>query len=123
MKTKYRLDPAAHMVRVDYQGHPTFEEWSARMDAIFADPGFTPGWDFLFDKRSAGRAPDVDYVESVARYYQKHRDKMGRTAIVVHGVLPFGMSRMTAALCCPHDSVRVFTDVAEAAEWLQTVPK
>lgn len=93
------------------------------MQNIFADPAFTPGWDFLFDKRTAGRAPDVAYVEAVARFYQAHQEKMGRTAIVVEGLLPFGMSRMTASLCCLNDSVRAFTCVAEAREWLLAVPK
>jgi hypothetical protein len=119
MKTAYRIDPPAHMVRVDYEGHPTFQEWSAMMEAIFADLAFTPGFDFLFDKRTADSAPDTDYVHAAARFYRRHRDKMGRWAIVVKGLLPYGMSRMTAAICDPNDNVRVFTDLAEAQEWLQ----
>ena len=119
----YLIDRASRTVQLDYLDQPTFRVWSSVMRAAFADRAFTPGFGFLFDKRSAPGAPEVACVEAEARFYHEHREEMGRWAFVVKGQLPFGMGRMRAGLCGPDDEVGVFTCIREARLWLQASTK
>lgn len=117
MFESYEIIPARSLVKVTYHYHPTHQEWTQMMDAIFQDARFQPGFNFLFDKRDAGTAPSNEYVEQVSQYYRQHRDKMGRCAIVAGTLLAFGMARMTEGYCLD-DHVRAFIDIGEAEKWL-----
>jgi hypothetical protein len=110
--------PEQCLVRFTYHHHPTYREWSQMMHVVFSDAKFRSGFNFLFDKRGAGEAATGEYAEAVAAFYRRHMDKLGRCAIVVQGLLAFGMSRMTEAYCTG-DRVRTFSDVDEAMAWLR----
>jgi hypothetical protein len=119
MNNAYEILPESARVCITYQFHPTYEQWAAMMNRIFADPRFQPGFDFLFDKRQAGQAASTEYAESVARFYRQHSARMGRCAIVVDGPLAYGMSRVTEGYC-PGGRLRVFVEIEEALAWLQS---
>ncbi len=118
MRFFYEIMPEQSLVLVKYEFHPTYRQWAELMNQVFADPHFKPGFDFLFDKRGAGEAATSEYAQAVASFNRRHSDKIGRCAIVVHGMLAFGMSRMTEAYS-PKDRVRVFTEMDEARVWLR----
>jgi hypothetical protein len=117
MFASYEIDPAASEVRMTYHVHPTSRNWTRLMDEILKDPRFVPGMSFLFDKREVGATPDNAYAEAVARYFREHRDQIGRCAVLVKGLLAYGMARVCDGYCAD-DRVRSFTDVHEAEEWL-----
>lgn len=119
MRFFYEIMPEQSLVLVTYEFHPTYRQWAELMSQVFADPQFKPGFDFLFDKREAGDAATSEYAQAVASFNRKHGDKMGRCAILVQGMLAFGMSRMTEAYS-PKDCVRVFTEMDEARAWLRS---
>jgi hypothetical protein len=87
------------------------------MNMIFANPRFAPGMNFLIDRRAADPIPDTAYAEVVARYYRAHREQFGRCAVVVSGLLAFGMSRITDGYCLD-DCVQTFDDLENAQAWL-----
>lgn len=117
MKNTYEILPEQSLVHITVCEHPTYEEWEKMMREIFADPQFRPGFDFLSDKRGADAAGSTEHVEAVAHFYIRHEGKMGRWAIVVQGLLAFGMTRMTESYC-GGDRVRAFTDMDEAMLWI-----
>jgi len=117
MFDSYEIIPSQSLVKVTYHYHPTHQEWTQMMDAIFQNPRFQPGFNFLFDKRDAGDTASNEYVEQTSQYYRQHRDKMGRCAIVVGTLLAFGMARMTEGYCLD-EHVRAFIDLREAEKWL-----
>lgn len=105
------------MVRMTYRLHPTYAEWTVLMDIIFADPAFVSGMHFLLDKRAVGSIPDNTHVEALAKYYEVHHSKFGRSAVVVTGPHAFGMSRMVEGHLID-ERVRTFYDLREAERWL-----
>jgi hypothetical protein len=117
MFASYQIDPTAAEVVMTYRVHPSCRQWVRLMNDILADGSFVPRMNFLFDKRAVGAVPDSAYAEAVARYYRFHRDRLGRCAILVDGLLAYGMARVVEGYC-GDDRVRVFTEFHVAKEWL-----
>ena len=118
---EYEIDKTARLVRLSYLGKPDFEEWAGTMRAVFSDPDFKTGFDFLGDRRSVKEAPASDYIQRVVAFFRDHEAEMGRSrfAMVVSGLETFGVGRMAQGLGAGMSlDLQVFTDMNEAKRWL-----
>lgn len=118
-----RTDPD-HGVRVhEARGSLTFDELYAVLKKMYEDPGFDPHQDALWDLREAVltefSAEDVRRVAALVRDNWADRSS-ARAAMVVSRKADFGMVRMYELQLAPptEDRTRVFTDLAEAWDWL-----
>ena len=116
----YSIDSAAGLVRLVYQGGPSFDEWERTMQAALTDPAYQPGFPFLVDRRS-GEPASTDYVRRVVDFLYLHEDQLARSrwAIVAPSPASYGMARMKQAmagrLAMP---IEVFMELGEAERWL-----
>lgn len=117
----YSIDPASPMVRIVYQGAPSFEEWKRTMQAVLADPAYQRGFSFLVDRRCDEPA-STDYVRRVVDFLSLNQIELAesRWAIVASSPASYGMARMKQALgarvAIP---IQVFMDLGEAERWLR----
>jgi hypothetical protein len=115
----YSISEENRLVRVVYRGVSTFPEWIETMNKILKDPRFRPGFAFLIDRRAVP-PPEVSFTEDVVRWLERHKTQLGsdhRSATVVTDNASYGMARMIQGLT-GSSNIRVFTNLAEAEEWL-----
>jgi hypothetical protein len=119
MPVSYSIDPAARLVRLHYDGSPTYREAVLLILGILSDADFRPGFDILADRRGIP-APTPQYVRSLIEFAKRHH-LLGesRFALVVDSPASFGMARMGQhigdGLPTP---IMIFEDLAEAEAWL-----
>jgi hypothetical protein len=121
MGIRYEIDAAGRLVRLRYEGAPTFEEWAGVMLDVFQAPGYEPGFDFLADRRAVS-APTKEYLQQVVAFAQAHESRLAgsRWAMVVATPAGFGMARMGQVLLGDlPTTMRIFTDMAAAEAWLR----
>ena len=121
MPVTYSVDPSGALVRLRYDGTPTYAEWAEAMRALLAEPAYVPGIGFLVDRRDVA-APDTEFVEGVLEFIRAHRERFtgSRWATVTgHGGAAFGMARMAQVLgeSLPITS-ELFQDISAAEAWL-----
>jgi hypothetical protein len=91
------------------------------MLAVFADPDFETGFNFLSDRRSAAEARSSEYLRAALSFLKYHDKKLGscKWATVVSTIAAFGMGRMTQILSENlRIQVEVFKDMDQALVWL-----
>ena len=120
MGFKYRIDKASRVVYLE--GEPlSIEVWKQTLLAIFADPDFEPGFNFLSDRRSSDQARTSNFLRAALEFLKTHEDKMGKCkwATVVSTTVAYGTGRMAQILSQNMQiDVEVFTDIDEARQWL-----
>lgn len=110
------------MVRLDYAGNVTFDDWAATMKGVFANQDYKPGFRFLVDWRRA-LAPDVDFVKRAAAWARQHKREISgsRVAMVVSDRATFGImglaKEQSTAL---FGRSWVFTNLKDAEHWLRS---
>ena len=119
MALTYHFDPEPGLVVLVRTHHPTFDEWSATMDALLSDPQFTPGMSILDDRRSVTTVPSREEVERTAAWIRRNHSRFGaaRWAVVLDAGAPavFGMARVKEFLTDQSGvGLRSFTDMASA---------
>lgn len=116
----YSIDASAGIVRLEYTGDATFEEWSSTLKAIFADAAYCPGFDFLIDRRRAS-APTAETMHRMIAFIDRNLTfcEGSRWAIVTYSLADYGMGRMAQALASDHPTtLEIFTDLKEGLDWL-----
>jgi hypothetical protein len=120
MDFAYRIDKAKRIVYLEGDD-PSFEVWQQTMLAVFADPEFVTGYNFLSDRRSATRARSSEYLKTALDFLKSHADEIGscKWATVISTLMAFGMGRMTQTLS-KDSSIRIelFKDINQAVYWL-----
>ena len=120
-RLSYSIDLAASVVRLVYNGGPSFEEWERTMWAALADPAYRRGFFFLVDRRF-DEPTSTDFVRRVVDFLSLNEPELAesRWAIVVSSPASYGMARMKQAfgggLPMP---IEVFRDLGEAEQWLR----
>jgi hypothetical protein len=120
MEFTYRIDKTHRIVYLEGDD-PGLELWRQTMLAIFADPEFETGFNFLSDRRSASEARSSDYLKAALSFLKYHENEMGscKWATVVSTMAAFGMGRMAQILSENLSTrIEVFKDIDEAREWL-----
>src|SRR5215212_8571570 len=99
MDFRYRIDKANRIVYLEGDD-PPLEVWRQTMLAVFADPDFETGFNFLSDRRCAAEARSSDYLKTALSFLRLHDNEMGscKWATVVSTIVAFGMGRMTQIL-------------------------
>ena len=124
MTFPYTINPERSLVTITYEEPVTFERWRRTMEAVFAEPSYRPGFDFLGDRRGVRKAPSVSYVESIVEYVTAHGARLegARWANVVPSGdrAMFGMGYMVDVMTGRSPiTVKTFDDHAQALTWLR----
>lgn len=128
MGINYAIDAEARLVRLDYVGATTADEFAATLTAIFRSTSYRPGFGFLSDRRNV-EPPTKAYIEHALSFMEAHREQVagGRWAVVVSTPASYGMGRMGQNIAEGRRSptpVQVFRGIDEAEAWLNaTAPK
>jgi hypothetical protein len=120
MDFTYRIDKANRIVYLEGDD-PPLELWRQTMLAVFADPEFETGFNFLSDRRAAVEARSSDYLRAALNFIKYYEKEMGdcKWATVVSTMAAFGMGRMTQILAEKlRVQIEVFKDIDEAKDWL-----
>jgi hypothetical protein len=120
MNFTYRIDKSNRIVYLEGDD-PPLEVWRQIMLAVFADPDFETGFNFLSDRRPAVEARSSEYLRAALSFLKYHKDELGncKWATVVSTMAAFGMGRMTQILSENLGiRVEVFKDIDEAIDWL-----
>ena len=89
-------------------------------ERIVADPAFRDGMPVLIDSRKTVANPSRAVLREQAEFLVGLQGRIGpRCALVVSGVLHYGLARMLAALAEPGGlEIQAFEDPARAEAWL-----
>jgi hypothetical protein len=117
---EYVVDAAARVVRVTYLAQPTYEQWKATMERIFAEPQYAPDFGMLLDRSRLAGTSETEYTERSVRFIDRRISAAGpsRWAILVGGTAAFGMGRMAESLSTQDEAIHVFRERSEAEAWL-----
>jgi hypothetical protein len=119
----YSIDAGARIVRLEFVGDISPDQWAGTLRAILRTATYEPGFGFLVDRRNAS-PPTVEYVEfSIGLAMLNERRLAGaRWAVVTSSPASLEMARMGktlaqgAGLPTP---IQVFDDVESAERWLR----
>jgi len=115
------IDLAARIVRLNYAGEVSPQEWRAVMEAVCREPTFEPGFGILVDRRQV-EAPTSECVREVLNIIETHRRTLAACpwAVVVGSNAAFFMGRKLEMLA-RHGAIRIkaFRDISTAERWLR----
>jgi hypothetical protein len=119
----YSIHPDRSLIVVTRMRPATFEQWSQSMTELLSDPSFASGLHLVDDSRAVSTVPVRADVERFARWIHQHAAVLGRVrwAVVVQpsALAAFGMARVGEALTTGSGvTLRAFTDLQEAFEWV-----
>jgi hypothetical protein len=116
------IDPDQRLVTILFTADPSFDEWKATMEAIFAHPDYRPGFNFLGDRRAVRTPPERSYFERTVEFTNAHADQVrgARWATLVATPAGYGMARVAQVLADEGPiEVGVFTELSAAMGWLR----
>jgi hypothetical protein len=122
MTITWHIDEAAGLVTVRVVGPLTLDDARSALVELYAQPSYRPPIVDLWDLRAAQIDSNPGDVQAFVRFIQTNRGEHGteRTALVIADMVDFGISRMyqAHAEASLPISVRAFTKLDEAYEWL-----
>jgi hypothetical protein len=122
-KLTYAIDADAGIVRLDYRDSPDWPEMHQVLEAVLADPAHRPGMGILADRSAVVTPQTVGYIRQLTLFVRKHQPEFGnaRWALVVRDAASHGMGRLAQVFGddIPTMELELFTDAAEALEWLR----
>ena len=118
MPAEYRIDRSKRLILSRAWGVMTDQDLVANRTALFADPGFAPDLDQLYD---LSEVTEVKVSSTVLLHLamSSRFSTLSRRAVVVTSDVAFGMARMYAMLTGHEDTIQVFRDRADAVRWLE----
>lgn len=113
------LDPSNRILRTTIFGEVTFEDLQAHVESVCALRG--EAYAELVDARGVSAVAVT--VRELSRLAELGRQKLAARgmpprAVIVTGLVHFGMARVFAAMVRPWMRLGVFDDPAAAEEWL-----
>jgi hypothetical protein len=120
MDFTYHIDMSNRIVYLDGETLEP-EVWEKTLLAIFADPDFETGFNFLSDRRFSDQARSPGFIRSILHFLKSHSTEMGncKWATVVSKAAAYGMGQMSQTLSEGSNiKIEVFTDIDEARQWL-----
>ena len=119
MPVIYSIDRGERVVYLTTVGVPSFDEWRDTLLAVFSDPSFETGFNFISDRRR-GSVPGREFVEQEVVFVREHEREFGRCrwAAVVPDPATDEVARAVTNRACMEDvEVGFFYDPAEARRW------
>jgi hypothetical protein len=116
----YHIDKTSKIVYLE-GGDPGLDEWKETLLALFADPDFETGFNFLSDRRASDKARSSTYLRAALDFLKAYSNQLGtcKWATVVSTTAAYGMGRMSQILSEDMNiRIEVFTDIDEARNWL-----
>jgi len=120
MASHYTIDATHQTVRLMGPIPAALEDWCATLDAVLADPAYSPGYNFLSDRRGTRAPPSDAYVLDGIQYLQDHRSQFEgcRWAIVIDSAGLDAWGRVVTILGGSVGiRIAVFTEMDEALRW------
>jgi hypothetical protein len=122
MSVAIHIDSEAALVTFVCKGTITYSEVEQAFEEMFADGGFRPGINALWDLREASIGLYAQQIPDLLRMVRERQSDRGtgyRVAILVAGSPDFGLSTLfeMSAHSMPFE-VRVFRSHTQAVEWL-----
>jgi hypothetical protein len=122
MAITWHIDEDAGLVTVRVVGPLTLDDARVALTELYAQPSYRPPIVDLWDLRAAQIDSNPGDVPAFVRFIQSSRGDRGteQTALVIADMVDFGISRMyqAHAEASLPISVRAFTRLDEAYEWL-----
>ncbi len=108
-------------IQVTARGQVDFRESLAAGVALTKRPDFQPDYNVLVDVREIEFSPSAPEIEDFGRALARFKESFqGRIAVLVEGLLMFGLARMTCSVAEANGfPMRPFTDLEEACAWLE----
>jgi hypothetical protein len=121
MYPTYTIDPVRRRVCIVYCDQPKFAELQVVLEAIFHEPDYGRGFDFLIDRSMVRETASVAFAQQVADFITSHPLEFTdvRWAVVVADAANFGMARMIHGMAGIGFSGQVFFDRPSAERWLR----
>lgn len=120
MSVIYSIDAVERVVHLTTVGEPSFDEWRDTLLAVFSDPFFETGFNFISDRRRS--APlGREFVERQIVFVREHEREIGRCrwAAVVPNIATDSAAReVTSRAGMSRVEVSFFYDLAEARRWV-----
>jgi hypothetical protein len=120
MPVIYTIDRTARVVYLTTVGEPSFSEWRDTLLAVFSDPAFETGFNFISDRRRA-EPLSPEFVERQVLFLREHERDLGRCcwAAVVPDPATDEAVRTVASRAGMADlEVGFFYDLAAARRWV-----
>jgi len=118
-----RIEVGLRRIVVTGRGDATIEEVVAEVAAIARDLADHRGFSVLVDTRNSTYAPSLADIQRIVESFRANRGAFaGGIAVVVEGVLHFGLGRMFATLADLGGlTIEVFLSDAQAGKWLDSL--
>src|ERR1044071_9687645 len=116
----YSIDAVARVVYLTTVGEPSFDEWRDTLLAVFSDPSFETGFNFVSDRRRA-TPPSREFVEQEIVFVREQEREFGRcrwAAVVPNPARDGGARGATSRAGMSRVEVAFFYDPAEARKWV-----
>ncbi len=120
MSVVYIIDRSSRVVLLTTVDDMSFEEWRDSLLAVFSDPAFETGFNFISDRRRVG-PPDAEFVERQVAFIREHESRLGRCrwAAVVSDPATDTAARMVTSRAGLKDvEVGYFYDLSSARRWI-----
>jgi hypothetical protein len=101
-------------------GEPSFDEWRDTLLAIFSDPSFETGFNFISDRRRSSPL-SREFVEQQIVFVREHEREIGRcrwAAVVPNPATDSVAREVTSRAGMSRVEVAFFYDLAEARKWV-----
>ena len=120
MSVIYSVDAVEHVVYLTTVGEPSFDEWRDTLLAVFSDPSFKTGFNFVSDRRRA-TPPSRKFIEQEVVFVREHEREFGRcrwAAVVPNPATDSIAREVTGRAGMSQVDVAFFYDLAEARKWV-----
>jgi hypothetical protein len=120
MSVIYSIDAVERVVHLTTAGEPSFDEWRDTLLAVFSDPSFATGFNFISDRRRA-TPPGREFVEREVVFVREHEQEFGRcrwAAVVPNPATDSVAREVTSRAGMADVEVAFFYDLAEARRWV-----
>ena len=123
MHKVYRIDVARRLITLSWNEFPSFAQLKEVIDGAVADSEFSPGMNFLWDRKPGLANPaSTEYLREMLYFLQMLADRVGphSWAIVGHNPADFGKARVLEAISDGTEvTIRAFKSAGDAEEWLR----
>lgn len=120
MSVIYSIDAVGQVVHLTTVGEPSFDEWRDTLLALFSDPTFETGFNFISDRRRSV-PPSREFVEQQIVFLREHEREIGRcrwAAVVPNPATGSVAREVTSRAGMSRVEVAFFYDPAEARRWV-----
>lgn len=120
MSVIYSIDAVGRVVHLTTVGEPSFDEWRDTLLAVFSDPSFETGFNFISDRRRSA-PPSREFVEREIVFVREHEREFGRcrwAAVVPNSATDSVAREVTSRAGMSRVEVAFFYDPVEARRWV-----